>query len=74
MQLEHSAQAEGHTLRVVVTKHPAGWRVCHEVDSVPVRILVSDDWHRVERELRLFLHRTDMTAGEPQPAIAPRAA
>ncbi len=44
----------GHTYRLLVTQAIAGWDIKEEQDSVVVHVGHHDDWHRVERALRVF--------------------
>lgn len=54
MALDWFLLHEGHVHRLVVTPEWRGWDVRHEVDDVVIRRVHREDWHRVERDVRLF--------------------
>jgi hypothetical protein len=60
MSLERSVTRRGHALRWIITKRLRGWEIRHERDSVVERAVVYDDWHRVERELKLIDRQLDI--------------
>jgi hypothetical protein len=65
MRIEHSACAQGHAHRCLVTEHARGWQIQQEKDSVVIRNVVRDDWHRVERDLWLFDLETKSLQQDP---------
>jgi hypothetical protein len=56
MQIRRALTKLGHSRAIEVTSHPLGWCVCRKEDGSIVRCVVYDDWHRVERALRVFQH------------------
>jgi hypothetical protein len=54
MALSHSLTYLGHVHRFVVTPDLEGWDVLEEEDSTVLRRVHRKDWHRVERDTRLF--------------------
>ena len=54
MMFERNLIYQGHSHRFVVKRDVSGWDVREEQDSVIIREKRHNDWHRVERELRLF--------------------
>ncbi len=72
MRVKNSAVVDGHVMSVTVTDSPGGWNVRHERDSIVIRTIVRDDWHRVERDLRLFRLRAEALPVEAEPfALCP---
>jgi hypothetical protein len=69
-QLTH----EGHVDRVVVSCTEHGWDVVFEEDSVIVRPCRRPDWHRVERDVRLFHLGALVRNNEPSTTEAYEAA
>ena len=54
MSLDRHLISNGHVRRFVVTSDLEGWEVREEEDSAVLRRAHRDDWHRVERDVRLF--------------------
>lgn len=54
MELLRQQSEDGRVRRLVVTPDASGWEVREEEDSAVVRRVHRADWHRVERERRLF--------------------
>jgi hypothetical protein len=54
MSLDRHLISNGHVRRFVVTSDLKGWEVREEEDSAVLRRAHRDDWHRVERDVRLF--------------------
>ncbi len=54
MEIERVVLSNGHTRRLLVTPLSQGWEVREEEDSIVVRCVRHDDWHRVERDVHLF--------------------
>jgi hypothetical protein len=54
MIFERHLVNEEHVHRFVVTRDEYGWNAREEIDSVVIRAVHYDDWHRVERTLRQF--------------------
>jgi hypothetical protein len=52
--LDRHLNSGGHVHRFVVTRDLEGWEVREEKDSAVLRRTHRKDWHRVEREIRLF--------------------
>jgi len=58
MALDRQLNSPGHVHRFMVVDQPSGWDVREEEDASVIRHTHRDDWHRVERDIRLF----DLTA------------
>jgi hypothetical protein len=54
--------------QLIVTDHPLGWHIREFRGQVVVRDVVRDDWHRVERDMRLFRFRAFGTVSGRPPA------
>jgi hypothetical protein len=54
MVFERHLVKEEHVRRFLVTRDQNGWDAREEEDSVVIRALHHDDWHRVERAMREF--------------------
>ena len=54
MSLNLALVHEGHVHRFVVAHDPVGWEVREEEDSTVLKRVHRQDWHRVERDARLF--------------------
>ncbi len=54
MALNRRLTSHGHVRRLVVMPDPKGWEVLEKEDSEVLMRLHRDDWHRVERDVRLF--------------------
>ena len=54
MSLDRQLNSRGHVHRFVVIDNPSGWEVHEEEDATVIRHTHRDDWHRVERDIRLF--------------------
>ena len=54
MSLDRHLNSHGHVHRFVVTRDLEGWEVREEKDSAVLRRAHREDWHRVERDIRLF--------------------
>lgn len=57
MALDHCLVHHGHVHRFVVTADARGWDVLEEEDSTVLMHVHREDWHRVERDVRLFQMR-----------------
>jgi hypothetical protein len=53
LELKH----DGHLHRVLVSSQARGWEILAERDSIILMRTHRDDWHRVERDVRLFQMR-----------------
>jgi hypothetical protein len=56
---------DGHTRRLTITRHDAGWEIREERDSRIVRTTHCTDWHRVERARQMFALENQLP---PEPA------
>ncbi|HVZ20415.1 MAG TPA: hypothetical protein VG871_05100 [Vicinamibacterales bacterium] len=54
MVLAHQFNSEGHVVRLAVEETSTGWDVREELDTRLVHIQHFDDWHRVERSMKLL--------------------
>ncbi len=54
MRIERSLINRGQVIRLLITQHAEGWQVREEQNSEVRHEVVRRDWHRVERDLRLF--------------------
>lgn len=54
MRIERSVMFQDQAIRLLVTKCDQGWQVREEQGSLVLLDVIRDDWHRVERDLRLF--------------------
>ena len=54
MSLSRHLINDTHVHRFAVTSDVRGWEVYEEEDSMVLRHVHRDDWHRVERDIRLF--------------------
>jgi hypothetical protein len=57
MSFTFELKHDGHIDRVLVSPHTRGWEVVAERDSTILMRIYRDDWHRVERDVRLFQMR-----------------
>ena len=64
MSLNRDLTNDGHVHRFVVTQNHKGWEVREEEDSIILRAAHREDWHRVERDIRLFDIRALALKGE----------
>ncbi len=48
-----------HKRRFCIVQHGGYWEVIEEKDSLVVRRVLYDDWHRVERAKRVFAQEAD---------------
>ena len=60
---------DGHTRRLTITRHTAGWEIREEHDSRIVRTATYSDWHRVERARQMFAIENRLPV-EPGGALA----
>lgn len=54
MRLERRLVNSGHVRHLIVSQDTTGWELQEEEDSIVIRHAHLDDWHRVERAVRLF--------------------
>jgi hypothetical protein len=54
MDLERRFSAHGHVIQLWVQITGSGWDIEEELDSEVVHVEHHDDWHRVERAVRLL--------------------
>lgn len=64
----------GHLHQVLVSSHALGWRVTLKQDSSVVRQTYRDDWHKVERDVRLFQMRMFACGTDGSPVISEKQA
>ena len=54
MLIERHFAAHGHVVHLGVQQSTTGWDVQEALDSAVVHVEHHDDWHRVERAIRLL--------------------
>jgi hypothetical protein len=54
MIIDREFAVEGHVFRLAVEQAAIGWDVQERRDSIIVHVEHHDDWHRVERAVRLL--------------------
>ena len=54
MVIDREFATQGHVVRLAVEERAGGWDVQEESDSAIVHVKHYDDWHRVERAMRLL--------------------
>ena len=59
MVFQHQLVNKGHVRRLIVERNSGHWNVREEEDAMVVRETQHDDWHRVERAIRLFENSSD---------------
>lgn len=66
MSFTFELKHDGHIDRVLVSSQARGWEIVAERDSIILMRTHRDDWHRVERDVRLFQMRvyTDDAGGD----------
>ena len=65
MVIDREFATHGHVVRLTVEERAGGWDVQEESDSAVVHVKHYDDWHRVERAMRLL----EMEARRHGPAV-----
>jgi hypothetical protein len=53
MSVNREFASHGHMVRLAIEERANGWDVQEECDSALVHVEHYDDWHRVERAMRL---------------------
>ena len=62
----------GHLHRILVTSHVLGWEVVVLQDSTVIRRTYRADWHKVERDIRLFQMRMCACGADGWPVVLKR--